>query len=303
MEEKITYNNTDISEEVSANAVTYDMNCGSDTSDTLSISFDYDSDRWDKWNTKIDDVVEYQNGDISTGKMFVAEKGISNEQFYLFCTSIPSRSKYAHTKSWENVYLEQVFNEVCKRFGFKFVRKCENQYYKYLAQENESDISFLAKMAKLEGCCMIARDETIYLYQEKELEKAESTIELETEDGDFDVSDQKTLYGQCQVFSGKYKGLFVGEKEKSQFTRTVKSNSDAECYRFAKNLLRNRNKNLVSSCRLKTDIEKSMTAGITANLKSSTQSWNNQTVFVYRVRHEYHSDTTKVFMRKRLEGY
>ena len=305
MSEQIIYNNVDISGSVETEEAVHDMYAGCEQADTLTLTFEDEGADWDAWGAVPGDTVVYKNGGTSTGTMYVHSVYPENGFFTVRAASIPQNAKLCHTKSWESVHLLQVGSEVAGRFGFSFrIEGMENFYYDYIAQENEPDIAFLNRIAKLEGGILIVYNNEVILYGEEALEKRETDLEVTTGDGTFSGCDRSgDIFGKAKLSAGSCYGVFTADPSNSR-TLDIKgrATSDAEAKRWARGLLRQANKN-GRTCRLQKDIMREFSAGITVDLDNqAAPKWSGK-MFLYHVRHEYKKERTTLFMRPPLEGY
>ena len=107
--------------------------------------------------------------------------------------------------------------------------------------------------------------------------------------------------------SGDYSGKFDAGNGVSRILRptcgdmTIGSNAEAE--RYAKNLLRDANKDGQTGYIRTVGVAVGYAAASTAKLVNQrAPSWNGS-VFLYHVRHDYAVSESKLFFRKPLEGY
>lgn len=305
MKEQIIYNNVDISDIVITEEAVHDMYIGCEQADTLTLTFEDEGADWDAWGAAPGDTVTYKNGGTSTGTMYVHSVYPENGFFTVRATSIPQKAKLCHTKSWESVYLMQLGTEIAARFGFSFrAEGIENIYYSYIAQENETDIGFLSRIACLEGGALITYNDAIVLYGEAELEQRADDLEVTAEDGVFSASDRSgNLFGSAKLSAGSCYGIFTADPENSR-RLDVKgtATTNAEAKRWAQGLLRQANKGC-KTCRLQKDILPEISAGVVVDLVNQVvPGWSGK-MFAYHVRHEYKKEKTTIFMRPPLEGY
>lgn len=306
MDEQITYNGEDISGSVKSIQAVHDMYAGNRQADTLALVFEDEEAKWSGWGAAPGDTVTYRNGGTSTGRMYVS--GVENAGGYttLRASSIPQKARQRRTKSWESVWLAQIGAETASRFGFSFLLSgMADQNYKYIAQDNETDIGFLGRIARMEGGCLVAYDGRIVFYGEQELETAEPAVKIDASDGSFEIYDQSgDLYGGAKVYAGACKGSYTADPSNGRILipEGLHPTTDAEAYRWAKGLLRSANKG-ARSCRLQRDIMRELSAGITVSLAGAEPPEWNGTMFLYHVRHEYDRERTTFFLRFPLEGY
>lgn len=309
MAESIIFNGQEISNEVEAMAATHEMYAGGRQADTITLTFSDDDGLWDKWKPATGDTLIYSNGGTSTGKMFIYDPEPSNGIYILRATALPQDAKLAHSKSWEQVYLSQFGTEVAARSGLTFeLYGLENIYYNYMRQDAEPDIAFLRRIAELEGGGITVYDGRLIMFKESYLESQEPTIQLSTIGATFEPHDYTgNLYGAAEVRSGIYRGKFSADEENKRILQPdprqrIMCTSNAEATRYAAGLLRMANKG-TREARMQSTLMAELSAGICISLDNpAIPSWGGS-FFVHHLRHEYHKETTTLFMRRPLEGY
>ena len=152
-------------------------------------------------------------------------------------------------------------------------------------------------------------DKALVLYGAAAMEAVAPVESLELPlDGDYRYNDARAkLYGSCIVESGDYSGKFDAGNGVSRILRpvcgemTIGSNAEAE--RYAKNLLRDANKDGQTGYVRTAGVAAGYAAASTAKLVNQrAPSWDGP-VFLYHVRHDYGVGESKLFFRKPLEGY
>lgn len=304
---QLTYNGVDITESVSINRCWHDM-YASGRSDTLNIRLNDASVLWDKWAPATGDEIRVDYGSISTGTMFVSKVIPQNGIFDIVAQSAPASGFESQSKAWQRVRLLQIGEEIAKRNGLSFVSYgVEDRLYSYVMQTNESDFAFLNRRACLEGCSFLVYNKTLVLYSEAYMEAVPPTETLVVAiDGDYKYNDRRfDLYGSCVVESGMYSGEFaadnnVGRRYRPTNIGSIGSNQEAA--RFAKNLLRNVNKDCYSGF-VRTHILPGYAAASTIMLSNERASSWDGTVFIDHIRNDYGTGKSKIFFRRPLEGY
>lgn len=304
---QLNYNGVDITEDVSIQRCWHDM-YAAERSDILQIRLNDGDVLWDKWGAAVGDEIRVDYGAISTGIMFVSRIIPRNGFVDIHAQSAPASGFELQNKSWQQVRLLQVGEEIAKRNGLSFISYgVEDRLYSYLLQKNEGDFAFLSRRARLEGCAFLVYNKTLVLYNEAYMEAVVPTEALQVGlDGDYKYQDHRfNLYGACRVESGMYAGEFVAD---SSIGRVYKPSnigsvgSPQEASRFAKNLLRHINKGCYTGF-IRTDIMPGYAAASTITLENTrAASWDG-TVFIDHIRNDYGTGKSKVFFRRPLEGY
>lgn len=303
---QITYNGVDITDSVSINRCYHDMYAGG-RADTLHLRVNDAEKLWDTWAPSAGDEIRVDYGSISTGTMFVTDAIPQNGIYDITAQSAPKSGFDKQNKAWQKVRLLQIGEEIAKRNGLSFHSYgVEDRLYSYLSQA-EGDLRFLNRIARLEGCSVLVYDRKLVMYSEQYMEEQEPTETLEvTIDGDYKYQDRRAnLFGSCIVESGMYYGAFSIENGSSRVLMPDSIpvvGSDDEAARFAKNLLRNANKECRSGF-VRSLILPGYAPASTVELSNArASSWDGR-VFIEHIRNDYGRGKSKIFFRKPLEGY
>ena len=303
--DKIIYNGVDISDDVDVTAAVHDMYAGPGRADTIELTMNDESGLWSEWRPMTGDVIEYTNGSVKSGKMYVMHSDYYTNVCRLYASSMPPAAKAVNSKTWQQVYLQQVVSELSERMGLSCqIVGFDSIYYDRLQQEKETDISFLYKRAVLEGGGLVIYDGKIVLFKSSYLESMAPAIKIETAGAQWKADDMSgSLYGSCFVKAGSYAGRFrAGEGPEYNHIGPVQATSDAELSRYAAGLLRYANETM-QRAKLDTSIQGDLTAGVTVYIEHDTEpSWSGR-YYIYRLRNEYHNDRAVIYLRKPLEGY
>lgn len=304
---EIIYKGVDITESVSINRVWHDMYANG-RSDTLFLRVNDTERIWDLWSPQIGDEIAVKYGTIGTGTMFVSSAIPKNGVYEIEAQSAPTSGFEAHSKAWQSVRLLQLGQEIAEQNGLTFASYGVDDFlYSYILQDGESDFAFLNRLAVLEGCALIVYDKKLILYNERymEAQKPSESIEV-TIDGDYKYTDNRAaLYGSCVVQSGIYSGEFSAENGSERVYRPkdfgmVGSNTEAA--RFAKNLLRLKNKNTIGGYVYSRILPEYAAASMIELVNARAPSWDGA-VFVEHIRNDYGKGQSKIFFRRPLEGY
>lgn len=159
------------------------------------------------------------------------------------------------TKSWENVTLSQIATSISSSASMKLMFQTEDINFDRIDQTEETDLSFLARVCTSEGVMLKVTNDTIVIYDEKQLENMNVVTKLtrgssEIEGYSFNVSSVGVTYATCEI---TYTDSSSGRIIRGSFTApgvtgsTLRINervtSEAEAIRKARNALRNKNKN------------------------------------------------------------
>lgn len=305
---KVTYKGVDVTSDISINRCIHDMYAAGQA-DTLDIRFNDAAKLWDGWAPAVGDEIRIDYGPASTGTMFVRSCIAENGIYTIKAMAAPPSAMEVTNKAWSKVRLLQIGKEIAGRHGLAFQSyNVTDQLFPYLLQ-TKSDFAFLHRVAVQEGCGFLVYDKALVLYGAAAMEAVAPVESLELPlDGDYRYSDARAkLYGSCIVESGDYSGKFDAWNGVSRILRpvcgdmTIGSNAEAE--RYAKNLLRDANKDGQTGYVRTAGVAAGYAAASTAKLVNQrAPSWDGP-VFLYHVRHDYGVGESKLFFRKPLEGY
>lgn len=303
--EKLIYEGKDITEDVHIIKAVHEMNAGGRYADTIELTMEDAEKKWSKWSPQAGDVIEYAYESGKTGAMFITHPEVVNGVCTLYATALPRKAKEAHTKAWEHTSLQKIGSEVAGRFGYKFVlEKMSDETYDYICQKNQPDISFLFKIAEQEGCGLVIYNRTVTMFNEAQMEAQAPVMQIAAESATFRAADKSGLmYGSCEVKAGELAGIFMKNPKKPRYKpKGIRASTNAEATRFAKGILRTINKDMVTAT-METLLAANIAAGITIHVDNDAEPGWTGDYFVYKVRHSYHGDSTKIFLRKPLGGY
>lgn len=304
---KLTYKGTDISKKVMINKCIHDM-YAENKADSLYLRVNDITGLWDTWKPQNGDEIAVDYGPIGTGKMYVYQCTPLNGLYTIKATAAPLTYRENKSKAWRKVRLLQIGEEIASRHGLTFKSYgVADQTYNYILQSNQDDFSFLNWRCTLEGCALIIQDGALIMYSQPYMEAPSSNELLELSiDADYEFKDMTSRgFGSCEIERGGYSGSFSAGNGLSAVlrpTEPIYMGSNDEANRFAKNLLRNANKNCLTGY-MRGYVMPGYAAGSCAVLKNTrATSWDGL-VFLTHVRNDYGECQSKIFFRKPLEGY
>jgi len=173
-------------------------------------------------------------------------------------------------------------------------------------KENEEDFKFFGRLCTLERAALTIYDGKLIAAYEPYLEAIEPAITIDTTGCHVECEDNSVLsYGSTTVSCGPYTGTYKAPGENSRIwvpQKPIKCQSTLEAIRFAAGVLREKNKMLVCGS-IEASLMPIYAPGIMVNiLNQQAPSWSGA-FYIYKVRHDYGKHKTKIFFRKKLEGY
>lgn len=303
---KILYEGVDIYPAVSVNRCFHTMYAAGH-SDELLLRLNDTRQLWQKWNPKRGDKISAEDGAAKTGEMFIDSITPASGFLTIRAYSMPPSAKNKNSKSWEQVKLTQLINEVAALHGLTVQTfGVEDQTYNFVAQNNEPDFDFLARRCGYEGLAFLVYDGKLVVYSEPFMEQQPATKSLNITVGyDFEYQDNgDRAFGSCEVKNGSVKGTFAaGDGKALQLVLPVPMSSEVEANRFAQNLLRAKNKEMQVATIWTDYMVRDIAPGTNVNLSTEGAALWNGPAFVSGVRHDYVRTKSKLWLRKPLEGY
>lgn len=305
---KLYYEGTDITGKISINRCEHET-YAERRSDQLLLRFNDAAGLWNFWKPARGEKVRLVDGADDTGVMYVTSIQPENGLYTLRAMSMPLSGENVNSRSWEDVRLLQIGQNIADKHGLNFkaynITDCT---YSYIKQERQTDFEFFNRLCQLEGCAMLIFDGSLIMYDEKKMEEAAATATIKIGiDGCFTFFDDSAQsYGTAEIVSGNFKGTYSDQNANTGRILRPKSaiecSSNSEAARFARGLLRAANKNARTG-----HFRRCLTQGIAAasviNIEPvKANGWNGK-VFVTRTRHDFLTGETKIFFRIPLEGY
>lgn len=303
---QVLYKGKDIYKDISVKGCEYDMFAES-RADSLVLRFNDPKRLWDGWEIEQESTIEVVEGAARTGKMFVYDVTPENGVYTLKAFSIPPTSKNRTSKSWEKIHFVQLCREIADRHGLMYEgHGVKDQAYEYVVQDNLPDFVFLEQRCKLEGCSFLVYNGKLVVYSELYIESQspQKLLALST-DAKFTYNDNTSKsYKASEVVNGTRIGTFSADTESGSRvlhkTIHIPMHTDAEAGRFAQNLLRLENKNQQTGT-IEQDIVRDLAPGSMIQLKTQgVKSWDGY-AFVSRIRHNFLTERSKIFVRKILK--
>lgn len=303
---QILYKGRDIYPQISVTSCEHDMHAESQA-DSLVLRFNDPNRLWDSWSVAQESTIEVIEGAARTGKMYIYDLTPQNGTYTLKAFSIPPTSKNRTAKSWEKVRFKQLCREIAERHGLDYEEHgVTDQVYEYVVQDNVPDFVFLEQRCKLEGCSFLVFNGKLVVYGEQKMEAQtpQKLLKLGTDSKFSYADDTSKAYKTCILVNATHVGEYTAPTESG--TRILSRNthvltsSQEEANRYAKNLLRLENKRQWTGT-LEMDIQRDLAPGSVVQIKTVGASSFDGRFFIYRVRHDFKTERSKIFARKRLE--
>lgn len=306
---RILYNGVNIYDDISLNYAVHEMNAEK-YADTIVLRFNDPKGVWSKWDPQTGDKIAFEHEAAKTGTMFIHQLRPENGLYTVRAMSMPVSGKDKRSKSWAAVHFFQLAQEVATRHGLTLkIYGASDQVYQYMAQNNETDFTFLSRLCMLEGCQMLIYDGALIIYDEQYMEGQTATDTLTVgSNGIFEYEDTTDMiYGSAEVTNGAISGSFKDPNGTStRVLRTeipIKITNKAEAVRFAQGLLREANKNSQIGHFSRELMTGYAAVSIVTLSTTKASAWNGK-IFITKVRHDYVGNKTVLYFRKvRLEGY
>lgn len=299
-------NNTDISKKITVSSCVHEMYAGG-RSDSLTIRIYDPESQFDKWRIKTGAPIEFKDSGTASGKMELYSAAPESGDYILRAYSMPVSGTIPYTKPWERVHFAQIGEEIAKRHGLEFeTYGLDDIVYQYRAQENEEDFKFFGRLCALERAALTIYDGRLIASYEPYLESIEPATTIDTTGCVVECEDNSLLeYGAAKVSCGPYSGIFKAPDGNERMwvpKKSIVCQSNLEAIRFAAGELREKNKMLISGS-IEGALMPQYAPGIMANIiNQQTPTWSGA-YFIYKVRHDYGKKKTKIFFRRKLEGY
>lgn len=296
---KLFYNNVDIYNSVSVCYLVHEMHAEK-LADSLTIRLNDTNGIWSDWKPAVGDKLRLQCDSDDTGVMYLTSVNAENGVFTLRSLSYPVTDKIKKSRNWDGLGFLKLIAQIASEQNLSY--KCygvQEQIYKSLSQNDETNLEFLARLCRYEGCAFTIYNNTIVVYDEAYIESQDAENLVIGENGVFRYSSDIEEYTACTVVNGKITGTYGTGTALKTFAPAT-SNGEAE--RFAKGILRNCNKDKITG-RITKSLCTQYSAASILKLDTQKASFWNRKVFVTKVRHDFLMNRSDIYFRGLLEGY
>lgn len=280
--------------------------------DSITASFADPNGTWSKWKPEKNHTLQVIENGFDTGIMFIDQLAQNAGIFGMKALSIPHTSKTARSQAWEQARLLEIASEISRRYGFSLqVYGVINHLYNRIDQHEEPDFVFLNRLCVQEGYALkiTARKVIIYdehLQEQKPISPNLSAFGAGVMNDSYGFKDHSVeVYQKCIVHSQSPDGYLAGEYSAPDVIGpTVKRHlyaaNQAEADRWAKGILRNYNKYMITGS-FTANLQPGLAAG--TNIRVEDVGMFDGKYFIDRIVHDLINNKTKLTLRKPLEGY
>lgn len=263
-------------------------------------------DFWLQWKPNKGDVIEVNADGFRSGKMYYDGYQISGEEHRITALSIPYKAKSQDSKSWEKISFLTLARELCGYIGLKLVTYdiIDYTYSRVEQKDEEGYIGLLNRLCIREGYSLKVNDGNAVIFNEKIFENKVPGISYKRTDFVGDPQFTSLSASLASACVAKYGGLEYTFEATGIYGPKITLSEEpfynlAEAQRFAKNKLRQRNKN-ESMGFFPVPFNPGIAAGVTVellNLGAASGHW-----YIMRVDHSKLNDVSYVFVRRAIEG-
>lgn len=182
----VIFNGVDISEDISHSISSLNYTDNSKNAiDDLELELENMDYRWLKeWypdeNAQLIVGIYEDNGKdgsfLDIGTFYIDEPTFDNDRLNLKCIAIPLDGNIRdqkNTKAWEKITLKELVNQIAVQHQMNVEIHADNEYYKRLDQENETDLAFIDRVIKETGLSMKISDDTIIIFDDDAIKDSE----------------------------------------------------------------------------------------------------------------------------------
>ena len=297
------YNNVNIYDSISLNFCVHEMNA-EHYADSLTLRFNDNAGVWSNYKPEANDLIRLKYGDADSGAMYLHSMSAQNGFFIIRALSMPAEKKERKSRNWKGMKLSSIVAQLAEEHGLKHkLYGVEEQVYRNLTQENETDFEFLERLCSYESCCFLIHNRKLVVYSEPYMESGEAATLEVGQNGQFDYGMIKKKYTSCKVISGSYTGTFsTGGTGERLVRRDVQASSEGEAIRYARGLLRQENKKAIFG-RIIKSLQTQYSAASIVKLHTDRANLWDRKVFITRIRNDYIKNRSDIYFRGVLEGY
>lgn len=306
---QILVDGKDISESVTIGKCIHEDSV-SGRSDTLSISFNDDTDaetNWRKWNLEKGTEIEANIDGFSSGIMYVSAAYVCDGRFDVVAQSAKSQSRDEYSQSYESMSFFELLEEGAKALELTLdVYDIADHTYDTVIRIKQSWMGFLNERCMLEGAGIKIYNKKLIVFDEKSFEQKKSVTSFSQEDfsdsPEFSTNDNLVRELRNVYQSGSLIDTIVSSN--ISYGRRIEIEqpcSDVgESIRFSSNIMRSFNKNEYVMCGKLPGCD--LSAGVTVNLDGDYFGDFSGTNFVTKVKTDMVNMSQVIHTRKPILG-
>lgn len=323
----VEMNNEDITNKIAVVQCHYETHADG-APDCLRLTFADTKDEWTSWNPKNGgrrvvadkkgktqkadatsskeakaDMVRVTDGALNTGKMFVHSLKPENGVYKMIAYSVPRSAYTTKSRSFETASIPTLAAKIAREHGLRCkTYGVPETAMRYLQQKGESDLAFLQRVCKANGCAFLFFDGTLCVYSEKYIESREAAYRLVPDISDrVDVvTDGAAVYSACELRNGHFTGvandadISDGKTLRESVAAAWESQADANAAAAAR--LRDVNRGGKRAF-MEMPTQRRLVAGSLVTLVC--RGWLGK-AFLYRVRHDLARKKSAIWAREPL---
>ena len=246
----IIYQGTDITELIDVQGAQA-TDCEGGRADELRLQLSDVAKMWDQWKPQRGDEIRLVENGYDSGIMYLDEITSGPSECTLRAASINHTARVESYQAWEGITLRRLILDFAARYGLTpDLFDVPDVSYQRIAQYGDYDMAWLSRRCMMEGCALKIYDGRLVVYEQRKAEQGASvaTIEL-TNNTPYTYREVGHLARSgCVLESGAVRGRFDAPDGTGpvMVVRDVAAGSIAEAKRYARGLLREQNKRMVT---------------------------------------------------------
>lgn len=308
---QLFYNNIDITKDVKIIKASISDNCGG-IADSISLLLSDTDKLWRQWGPQKNDRLVLNSDRFTSGLMYIDEMFLLRGKFSIKAISTPLEAKTRRTRAWENISFKKLAADLAEEIGLSVeFYSITDWIYDRLEQLEKTNLEFLNERCILEGYNIKATNGKIIIYEESQLESANSVYSFDESSfigeysfecissGLYSASEIKYFAASNEILTYKYTNNNVPVGPVLRL-KNLRVSSIGEAERYARNLLKYHNKNEVQAS-FTTVLNNSIAASNTIQI-NGIGSFSGK-YFVEAIRQDIAGNKSHIKARKSLEGY
>ncbi len=254
------------------------------------------------------DSVQVLEGNVDTGEMYISGIDYAGTQTAIRALSLPLSAFKTDSGGWENITLSAVIADVLEEteLDIEYIDRPDITY-KELTRIEEDPLKFISGRLNLEGFGIRIKDNKVYIFDEKKLEKEDYTLQRTEEEFDsppeYSTKDAR-LVSRVENSYKTSDGNAISTVEKSGIEGRIirinmAVNSVDESIRFSKGIMRTANKyEYVAKASVE---ELDREPGEIIYLADAPKGHTAENI-IYMIKNDLTGNRQTLFMRRPIEG-